>query len=180
MLQSTTQRSARCVLTFVRAVRATLKAKEEYTAKHIDKMEEYVGMLRVKRAMIQLKVSKADEQLGRVKEALDSDGIAEVSLSDNESSSASLPPQSSDFLCREGMESDVESDNESSTSYAQSKGTTHETSGNSGTLFAKDLDDKIPKDAEFAKQEGLMQTREWTILCLQWSMGHEMMLLILP
>ena len=54
--------------------------------------------------MIQLKVAEADEQLGRVKEALDGDGIAEVSLSDNESSSAASPPQSSDFLCHEGME----------------------------------------------------------------------------
>jgi hypothetical protein len=68
-------------------------------SKYIDEMEEYLGLLQAKRAMIQHQVTEADEQLGMVREALDSDGIAEVSLIDNESSSTSSPPRSSDYMC---------------------------------------------------------------------------------
>jgi hypothetical protein len=51
--------------------------------------------------MIQLRVSEADEQLGMVKEALNSDGILEVSLSDDEftsSASSPSPSHTSDLL----------------------------------------------------------------------------------
>jgi hypothetical protein len=60
-------------------------------------MEEYLGLLRAKRALIQVRVSEADEQLGMVRDALDSVGIAEISQSDDDSS-VSSPPHSSEFL----------------------------------------------------------------------------------
>jgi hypothetical protein len=48
-------------------VRATaLQAKEDYASKHIDEMEEYLGLLRAKRTMIQLQVSEADEMAQKV------------------------------------------------------------------------------------------------------------------
>jgi len=67
-------------------VRATLLAEEDSASKQIDEMEEYLGLLREKRALIQVRVSEADEQLGMVRDALDSDGIAEISQSDDDSS----------------------------------------------------------------------------------------------
>jgi hypothetical protein len=93
-------------------VRATLLAEEDCASKHIDEMEEYLGLLRTKRAMIQVRVSEANEQLGMVREALDTDGIGEVPLSDDESfSSASPPPRTSDYMCPEVTD---ESDDEPS------------------------------------------------------------------
>ena len=67
-------------------MRATLLAEEDSASKQIDEMEEYLGLLREKRALIQVRVSEADEQLGMVRDALDSDGIAEISQSDDDSS----------------------------------------------------------------------------------------------
>ena len=78
-------------------MRATLLAKEDTASKQIDEMEEYLGLLWAKRALIQVRVSEADEQLGMVRDTLDSDGIAEISESDDESSVLS-PPCSSEFL----------------------------------------------------------------------------------
>ena len=81
---------------------ATLLAEEDCASKHIDEMEEYLGLLRTKRAMIQVRVSEADEQLGMVREALDTDGIGEVPLSDDKYfSSAPSPPRTSDYICPE-------------------------------------------------------------------------------
>jgi hypothetical protein len=51
---------------------------------HINEMEEYLGILREKKAMIQLTLSAADDQIGTVGEALDSNGIPETSLSDDD------------------------------------------------------------------------------------------------
>lgn len=98
-------------------MRATLQAKENHASKHIDEMEEYLGLLRAKRTMIQLQVSEAEEQVGMVLEALNSNGIAEVSLSDDEYPSASFPPRFSDHICPEDLGSDVESNAGTSTSY---------------------------------------------------------------
>jgi hypothetical protein len=120
-------------------VQATIQTKEDYTSKHIDEVEEYLGLLQAKRATIQHQVTEAEEQLSMVWEALDSDGIAEVSLSDNESSSASSPPQSSDYMCPEGLGSDVESNTETSTSYNSEYGF-HETPNTSTTNLMKALD----------------------------------------
>ena len=101
------------MLTFARAVRATLLAEEDMASKKIDEMEVYLGLLRAKKTMIQIQVSEADEQLGMVKEALDSDGIAEVSQSDDEGDSvASSPPHSSDFVSLD-LDSESKSDHQS-------------------------------------------------------------------
>jgi hypothetical protein len=62
--------------------------------------------------MIQLRVSEAEEQLGMVREVLDSDGIAEASHSDTEyTSEPSSPPRAMDYTCPDG--SDEDSDSES-------------------------------------------------------------------
>ena len=109
-------------------MRATLVAEEDKASKQIDEMEEYLGLLRSQKAVIQIRVSEADEQLGMVKEALDNDGIAEVSQSDDEDSAGSSPPQSSDYACIDS-DSDYDSDNQSvntsDTSIEQGKPSTH-------------------------------------------------------
>lgn len=89
-------------------------AQEDTASKEINEMEEYLGLLRAKRDIIHIRVSEADEQVGLVKEALDSDGIAEACLSDDEApSSPSSPPHSSDYLCPEAWDSDSERDTSS-------------------------------------------------------------------
>ena len=71
-------------LTFAKAARATLEAEEHYTSTHINEMEEYLGILQEKKAMIQLTLPAADDQIGTVGEALDSNEILETSLSDDD------------------------------------------------------------------------------------------------
>ena len=93
-------------------MRATLVAKEDKASKQIDEIEEYLGLLRSQKAVIQIRVSEADEQLCMVKEALDNVRIAEVSQSDDEDSSRSSPPQLSDYACI-NTDSDYELDNQS-------------------------------------------------------------------
>jgi len=119
--------SARKALSFARAVRATLQAEEQSAIMHINETEEYLGLLREKKALIELRLAEAHDQVGAVREVLDSDGIPEISLSDDEESSSvtspptsvtSLPTSPKNFeLDSSDMESDAESDTESSVLY---------------------------------------------------------------
>jgi hypothetical protein len=94
------RKGARQALSFARAVRASLKADEDSASMHIDEIEEYLGILREEKASIESQVAEAEEQIGMVREMLDSNGIPEVSLSDDEdASTTSIPPASSDFMC---------------------------------------------------------------------------------
>ena len=81
-------------------MRASLKAEEEYAAMQINEIEEYLGLMREKQADIHLQVAEAEEQVGLVHEVLESDGIPEVSLSDDEDSSSSLHPTPPDYIDR--------------------------------------------------------------------------------
>ena len=49
----------------------------------INKAEEYLGLLRENQAAVQRRLKKADEQIGVVCDALYSDGISELSSSDD-------------------------------------------------------------------------------------------------
>jgi len=85
-------------------------------------MEEYLGILREKRAVIQLTLTAADDQIGVVGDALDSSGIPETSLSDDDNDDNDsddnddfdgIPPFSSDnpaHNTRMRGSSDTESD----------------------------------------------------------------------
>jgi hypothetical protein len=85
-------RNSACrALSFARAVRATLKAKQDSASMHINEIEEYLGILREEKAFIDMQMVEAEEQVGMVREVLDSEGIPEVSLSDDEGPS---PPSS--------------------------------------------------------------------------------------
>jgi hypothetical protein len=88
-------------------------AEENSASRQIDETEAYLGLLRAKKAMIQVRVSEAEEQLGMVKEVLDSDGIAEGAQSDDEVFFATSPPRSSDFV---SIDTDSESDSDHSDS----------------------------------------------------------------
>ena len=57
-------------------MRSTLLAEENSASRQIHETEAYLGLLHTKKAMIQVRVLEAEEQLGMVKEVLDSDGIA--------------------------------------------------------------------------------------------------------
>jgi hypothetical protein len=79
---------------------------------HINETEEYLGLLRARKALVELRLSEADDQVGIVREILDSDGIPEISLSDDEDSSSVVAPPTSPKNI--GMNSsDVDSDTES-------------------------------------------------------------------
>lgn len=123
------QASARKALSFARAVRATLQAEEQSALMHINETEEYLGLLRARKALIELRLSEADDQVGTVREILDSDGIPEISLSDDEdSSSVVAPPTSPKDI---GMNSsDVDSDTESY--YSRRRDNSDDTSSLSG------------------------------------------------
>jgi len=63
---------------------------------HINEIEEYLGILREEKAFIDMQMVEAEEQVGMVREVLDSEGIPEVSLSDDEGPSPpSSPPAGS-------------------------------------------------------------------------------------
>lgn len=94
----------------------------------IDEAEEYIGLLRASQAAIQTQVADADEQIGIVRHILDSDGIPEISLSDEDDGdpSSEFHPPSSDFVSAPyaGSDSDFESDHSSSNPLSAS-GSTH-------------------------------------------------------
>ena len=96
-------------------MRNTLQAKDDYTTMCITEAEEYLGLLREKKTTIKSQLAEAHEQIVLVKEVLDSDGISEISYSDDEDSmsSASSPPRFSDFLPLESVDTDVISDHDS-------------------------------------------------------------------
>ena len=52
--------------------------------KEINEMEEELGCLRIRRAMMEVQISEADDQIARVREMLNREGIPEISLSDDE------------------------------------------------------------------------------------------------
>ena len=101
--------SARRALGLARAVRTTLEAQSHAAAMQIAEMEEYVGLMRLesesitdleeflgslrqRKAVIDLRGLEADEQIGAVRQILDNHGIPETPLSrDEQSCSQPLP-----------------------------------------------------------------------------------------
>jgi hypothetical protein len=95
-------------------MRATLRAEEDFALMEINEAEEYLGLLREKMAIIQARVTGADEHIAMVREELDSDGLLDNPHSDHEDSiSASSPPHSSDYTSPEHL-TDMESDHDGS------------------------------------------------------------------
>jgi hypothetical protein len=76
--------SARQAPSFTWAVHATLKAKQDSASMHINEIEEYLRILQEEKAFIDMQMVEAEEQIGMVREVLDSEGILEVSLSDDQ------------------------------------------------------------------------------------------------
>ena len=52
--------------------------------KEINEMEEELGCLRIRRAMMEVQISEANDQIARVQEMLNWEGFPEISLSDDE------------------------------------------------------------------------------------------------
>ena len=149
-----TQKGACQTLAFARAVCASLQAEEDSFSKQIEEMEKYLRLLQTKRAMVQIKALEADEQLGMIKEALDSDGIPEAQLSDNESDYAASSPHSSDFVYADGSESesDLEPAYKSTTVY-----NTSEQAYTNGTILMNRFEGK-------GKQTGIKPHEHQTVL----------------
>lgn len=75
-------------------------AKQRLADTEICEAEEYLGLLRARKAAIDLRVGEADEQIGVIRKVLDVHGIVESHLPEEEdqsppSDSHSLPPSSS-------------------------------------------------------------------------------------
>lgn len=83
-LESYSRLSARRTLGYVQAVRATLRAKIDSAMKEINETEEELGCLRIRKVMMEVQMSEADDQIAMVREMLNKDGIPEIPLSDHE------------------------------------------------------------------------------------------------
>lgn len=96
------RKMARQRLSLANSVHRTLKAEEHTAELRINETEEYLGVLRRQKAIIQMQVSEAEEEIGSVRESLDNDEIPEISLSDDEDDTSSdiYPPLSSDQIAR--------------------------------------------------------------------------------
>ena len=71
---------AQRALHFSHAVRQTLLVQQCSAKTEIVEMEEYLGFLRAKMALIEARVAEADEQIGVIREVLDQHQISEGSL----------------------------------------------------------------------------------------------------
>lgn len=80
-------------------MRATLLSQQHLADTEINETEEYLGILRAKKAAIELRVGEAEEQIGVMREVLDEHGIRDTPLSGEGGTPSSdgypLPPSSS-------------------------------------------------------------------------------------
>ena len=117
----------------VQAVYSTFQAEDSTMAMEINEMEEYLGLLREKQAAVQMKLRQADEEIGGVWGAFHSDGISELSPSDESdeikhvTSEDVIPP----FLSYLSNINDSDPEEYSTDSFAES----HKSSGS--TPFAQ-------------------------------------------
>ena len=93
-LQTTVQRA----LGFSWAVRASLVSQQQLVEDEINEVEEYLGLLRAKKATIKLHVGEADQQIGIIREVMNDHGISDISASHSNEDLAPddypLPPPS--------------------------------------------------------------------------------------
>ena len=68
-------------LGFSRAVRASLVSQQQLAEDEINEVEEYLGLLRAKKATIELHVGEADQQIGIIHEVMNDHGISDISAS---------------------------------------------------------------------------------------------------
>lgn len=111
--------AARRTVALARATRAALKAKERRYSTRIQEIEQYLGLLRNKRAIVQNRSADADEQMGYAMDILHQNHIPEESLSDYEddadgsSTYHCLPPSSDIRISDAGSSNSSCSDSES-------------------------------------------------------------------
>ena len=131
---------------------------------HINEMEEYLGILWEKKAVIQLTLAVADDQIGAVGEALDRNGIPETSLSDNDDndndnnsdnrqSSNDIPLFLPDnFTMNPNMpgSSDTESDHNSTTSCSPTRAGCSSSDQSAARNFVKEWQAKAVRDGVFS------------------------------
>lgn len=87
--------AARRTVALTRATRAALRAKDRRYTTRIQEIEEYLGLLRNKQAIVQNRYADADQQMGYAMDILYQNHIPEQSLSDYEDGmDDDLPPPS--------------------------------------------------------------------------------------
>ena len=74
--QTTVQRP----LGFSQAVRASLVSQQQLVEDEINEVEEYLGLLRAKKATIELCVGEADQQIGIICEVMNDHGISDIHI----------------------------------------------------------------------------------------------------
>lgn len=110
--------AARRVVALARATRLAIKTKERSLSARITEVEEYIGLLRQKRALIQNRGAEADEQMGMALNVLHQLGITEQAMSSCENGEDSAQcdinfhddcfhPPSSNFIDSDGILSDT-------------------------------------------------------------------------
>lgn len=151
----------RRALAVSRASRASIRAKVLAAATELHEMEEFMGLLRAKHAILQSREADADEQIGHVRDILEQSGIAEFSQSDDEDDTegyhhsyfadeAQYPPSSDlpAFDSSNESQSDSDSDSYPATTSQTSPISTGayvagEGTGNSSFKDSLDLDSNI-------------------------------------
>lgn len=76
--------AARRAVTLARATRLAIRTKERSLSARIAEVEQYIGLLRQKRAVVRNRGVEADEQMGVALDNLHQHGISETALSDYE------------------------------------------------------------------------------------------------
>jgi len=82
--QHISRNAMRRALAVSRASRASIRARILVAATELHEMEELMGLLRAKHAILQSRETDADEQIGHVLDVLEQSGIAQFSQSDDE------------------------------------------------------------------------------------------------
>lgn len=89
-------------ISLARATHASVRAKKHLYDARIDEVEEYLGILRRKRDVLEMRMQGASEQIGDARDTLDQSLIPEVSMSSSDeddddripSDAIQLPPSS--------------------------------------------------------------------------------------
>ncbi|KZP16013.1 hypothetical protein FIBSPDRAFT_958356 [Athelia psychrophila] len=120
---------ARRAVALARATRLAIKARERSLSARIAEVEQYVGLLRQKRAVVRNQGREADEQMGVALDKLHQHGLAEQALSDCEPDdedcednflNSRFQPPSSDHIYTDNAISDTSSCGSNSGSHISS------------------------------------------------------------
>lgn len=121
-------------MALARATRLAIKTKERSLSARIAEVEEYIGLLRQKRAVMRNHAAEADEQMGVALHQLHLHGITEQALSDCELGGEDFEDEWLDYRFLPPSSDYVYSDNVLSDTYASSSNGGSDASDNSSPV----------------------------------------------